>query len=180
MKAKGKQTYTVSINWPQVDPSQHLSDIVWTIGDFSTFDITKAFPSITKERLRNWLNAKAVTPTKEAGGQGGRASFTYMDVLAIHLYEQLLDHGLTGSLSSQIVAAFRKQRTSVAGQLLAISEKIITRDSIEVIADVIDLRKDSPALSFPDDVEVTIILNLEVLIIRVLSALDRVIREKKR
>lgn len=76
--------------------------------EFSTLDIVKAL-DIPRERLRDWMDRKFITPTTIADGQGTKAVFTLQDVYSVALFQCLIRHGFNRKAASMFVGDFMKQ-----------------------------------------------------------------------
>lgn len=61
--------------------------------EFSTFDVKKIL-DIKRERLREWMNNKFISPTQPASGVGTKAIFSILDVYKIGVFKKLVESGI--------------------------------------------------------------------------------------
>lgn len=75
--------------------------------DFSTFDVQKAL-GIPRERLRQWMDEKYISPSVAARGVGTRASFELIDVYRVALLDYLISRGFKRATAAIIANSFDK------------------------------------------------------------------------
>jgi len=91
--------------------------------EFSTLDIVKAL-GIPRERLRDWMDRKYITPTTVADGKGTRAIFTLSDVYAVALFRSLTRYGLKRSEAAKSVGEFMKVQVHKNAKYIIFRESI--------------------------------------------------------
>ena len=61
--------------------------------EFSTFEVMKIL-DIKRERLREWMIKKFISPTQSASGVGTKAIFSLLDVYRIGVFKKLVEAGI--------------------------------------------------------------------------------------
>jgi hypothetical protein len=61
--------------------------------EFSTFEVMKIL-DIKRERLREWMNNKFISPTQPASGVGTKAIFSILDVYKTGVFKKLVESGI--------------------------------------------------------------------------------------
>lgn len=155
------------------------------INEFSTLDIVKAL-KISRERLRSWMDANFIKPTRPASGQGSRAIFTLADVYGIALFKDLIDRGFNRKVASGLLHGvfvdnsivdnisyilFRSKSRPDPGEKELIM--VFPKGSwiIDIASGVVTEGKSKDALNANDDWRQILIINFEAIKQRVDEAL---------
>lgn len=126
--------------------------------------------SIRKERLRQWIKLGYVSPTVEPFGKRTRHVYTKVQLFGIALFKRLIDLGLNRWISSRL--GFYWDLSDWAAILNGHNGLMIVRgtgdrteprslDSIKI------MRTDHFPMSFENEEEVILIVNLQQLAVRI-------------